>query len=341
MELDSDQTDVGTVRISELAGREGSRGGYRVSVADTGQSIRLAELSAATGLRARSLRPIGLAAEYIKRGPKSYRLGWSARIVKRLANISVAIVTLAFIWPIMVCISLYIRRHSEGPAIFRQVRIKRTRRRKDDVVFFLHPCTKEYRIDRRKKTEKKYDGLERRTNSHTRYYYCRQSKEMKRDRRKDDLGGQPFTFYKFRTMYVDSRERFRELYEYRYTPEEIKSLRFKKDGDPRVPEKLRWLRRTSLDELPNIINVLFGDMSLVGPRPDIPEMVQYYTEWQRAKFDVKPGITGISQIIGRGHLSFQETLKRDVEYVECQSLMLDTKIVFRTIQAVIDGNGAF
>ncbi len=96
---------------------------------------------------------------------------------------------------------------------------------------------------------------------------------MRVERRKTDFLGQPFTFYKFRTMHVDAREQFPELYAYNYTTDELKHLKFKSENDPRVPRWAKWLRKSSLDELPNFINVFFGDMSVVGPRPDIPEMV--------------------------------------------------------------------
>ncbi len=117
-------------------------------------------------------------------------------------------------------------------------------------------------------------------------------------------------------------------------------MKFKTEKDPRVPRWAIWLRRTSLDELPNLINVLLGDMSLVGPRPDIPEMMIYYTDAQKIKLNVKPGITGLAQVSGRGRLSFQETLKYDIEYVRNRSLLLDLKIIARTILAVFRRDGS-
>ena len=152
--------------------------------------------------------------------------------------------------------------------------------------------------------------------------------------------GCPFTFFKFRTMYVDARERFPELYAYRYTEQEVRTLQFKKEHDPRLTRVGRWLRKSSLDELPNLINVLTGEMTLVGPRPDIPEMSVYYTDEQRAKFMVKPGLTGLAQIRGRGHIRFQRTLAYDLFYVKKQSLGLDFRILLLTAAAVIKCDGA-
>jgi lipopolysaccharide/colanic/teichoic acid biosynthesis glycosyltransferase len=153
--------------------------------------------------------------------------------------------------------------------------------------------------------------------------------------------GEPFTFYKFRTMHVDARDLYPELYAYVYTPEELKTMTFKLVDDPRLTRFGERLRETSLDELPNFINVLKGDMSLVGPRPDIPEMVKYYKDWQKAKFTVKPGITGSAQTNGRGLLTFQETLCYDVQYVQERSFGKDLWILARTIVITLRRIGAF
>jgi lipopolysaccharide/colanic/teichoic acid biosynthesis glycosyltransferase len=147
--------------------------------------------------------------------------------------------------------------------------------------------------------------------------------------------------WKFRTMYIDARERWPELYEYDYTPEEIRTMRFKLIEDPRLTGMGEFLRRYTLDELPNFLNVLIGNMTLIGPRPDIPEMMRYYEPWQREKFTVKPGLTGMAQCDGRGLLTFQETLARDVYYVKNQSLKLDLKILLVTIRHLVSRKGAF
>ena len=154
------------------------------------------------------------------------------------------------------------------------------------------------------------------------------------------MGGGTFRFAKFRTMYVDARERFPELYAYQYTSADIRSMKFKLPQDPRLTRVGRWLRRTSLDELPNLFNVLRGDMTLVGPRPEIPEMTDYYEPHQLAKFSVKPGLTGLAQTRGRNILTFQQTLSADLEYVRTRSLALDIRILFRTVWTVAVQFGA-
>jgi lipopolysaccharide/colanic/teichoic acid biosynthesis glycosyltransferase len=175
----------------------------------------------------------------------------------------------------------------------------------------------------------------------------RQRRVSQQRRRRTDAGDRnghgvsTFEFVKFRTMYVDARERFPELYRYQYTPEEIETLVFKIADDPRLTRIGRWLRRTSLDELPNFINVLKGDMSLVGPRPDIPEMMPYYARWQRLKFTVKPGITGYAQTNGRALLPFQKTLYEDVRYVVERSFLNDLWIMARTAWVSAKRIGAF
>jgi lipopolysaccharide/colanic/teichoic acid biosynthesis glycosyltransferase len=153
--------------------------------------------------------------------------------------------------------------------------------------------------------------------------------------------GRLFRFWKFRTLYVDARARFPELYSYTYTEEEIQRLRFKHEQDPRVTRVGRWLRKSTLDELPNFWNVLKGDVALVGPRPEIPEMVPNYSSEQLIKFSVKPGITGLAQTNGRGNLAFQQTIAYDVEYVKHKSLWLDMKLIAKTITLLARLDGAF
>lgn len=155
------------------------------------------------------------------------------------------------------------------------------------------------------------------------------------------LGGVPFTFVKFRTLYADARERFPELYAYRYSDAELRDLKFKVTDDPRVTPQGRWMRRSTLDELPNFWNVLRGDMALVGPRPEIPEMLPYYHGDMLRKFSVRPGITGLAQISGRGRLGFYETVDLDVEYVRTRSWRLDLKILLLTAYKILTRDGAF
>jgi lipopolysaccharide/colanic/teichoic acid biosynthesis glycosyltransferase len=154
------------------------------------------------------------------------------------------------------------------------------------------------------------------------------------------VGGKPFWFYKFRTMYVDARERFPEFYDYRYASEEVDTLYFKLAEDPRLTRFGRLLRRTSLDELPNLINVIRGDITLVGPRPEIIDMVPNYRPEQLVKFSVKPGLTGLAQVSGRNVLSFQETIAYDVDYARRRSLRRDVTILLRTPIVVLKMFGA-
>jgi lipopolysaccharide/colanic/teichoic acid biosynthesis glycosyltransferase len=112
-------------------------------------------------------------------------------------------------------------------------------------------------------------------------------------------------------------------------------------ADPRITLIGRFLRKTSLDELPQLFNVMRGEMSMVGPRPEMPFIVEQYEEWQRRRLDVKPGITGLWQIVGRKNLPLALNMEYDFFYIKNQSLLLDVVILLRTIPAVIFGRGAF
>ena len=150
-----------------------------------------------------------------------------------------------------------------------------------------------------------------------------------------------FRFVKFRTLYADARLRFPGLYAYKYSPEELATLKFKIVHDPRVTPQGEWMRKSTLDELPNFWNVLTGEMALVGPRPEIPEMLPYYTGEMRKKFSVRPGVTGLAQISGRGRLGFYETVDLDLEYVRTRSLTMDTKVLALTAFKMVTRDGAF
>ena len=150
-------------------------------------------------------------------------------------------------------------------------------------------------------------------------------------------GGKPFVFYKFRSM-VDGAHESRNFLLHL---NEAEGPVFKIADDPRVTLIGRFLRRTSIDELPQILNVLRGDMSLVGPRPPIPEEVEKYEPWQRRRLDVKPGITCLWQISGRSKLGFDEWMRLDIQYIQHQSFLLDLKILLRTIPAVLSRDGAY
>jgi lipopolysaccharide/colanic/teichoic acid biosynthesis glycosyltransferase len=151
--------------------------------------------------------------------------------------------------------------------------------------------------------------------------------------------GRPFKFVKFRTMYADARQRFPELYAYKY--DDVDKIAFKVRDDPRRTPLGRLLRRTTIDELPNFWNVLTGDMALVGPRPEILEMLPYYKGDDLLKFKVKPGVTGLAQTYSRGNLMFRETVDLDVKYVRERSLVLDVSILLRTLLMVVASRGAF
>lgn len=150
-----------------------------------------------------------------------------------------------------------------------------------------------------------------------------------------------FTFYKFRTMWEDSYRKFPELYRYSFTEDEVEYIKFKIAKDPRITKAGTYLRKISLDELPNLINVVKGDMNLVGPRPEIPEMIKYYKPEQMKKFSIKPGITGLAQTNGRGNLTFQKTIEYDLTYVNNRNVILDFNIFVKTSLVVIKSIGAF
>ena len=150
-------------------------------------------------------------------------------------------------------------------------------------------------------------------------------------------GGRPFTFWKFRGMLVDARRRFPDLYDYRFSAQQIATLRFHPEDDPRVTRVGRFLRRTSLDELPNLINVVLGDMSLVGPRPEIPELIPYYGDAADEILSVRPGITSLAKLVGRDDITFEETLALDRRYIGERSLALDFKLLFGTAVLVLTG----
>lgn len=162
------------------------------------------------------------------------------------------------------------------------------------------------------------------------------------------MDGRRFLCYKFRTMTVDADENIhREAY--------VKNIEGRHDAnsgdddspvfgkvkdDPRITRVGRVLRQTSLDELPQFLNVFRGEMSVVGPRPPIPYEVEEYLPWHRKRLDMKPGITGLWQVSGRNRLTFDEMVRVDIYYIENWSLLLDLKIIFLTLPAMINGDGA-
>ena len=149
--------------------------------------------------------------------------------------------------------------------------------------------------------------------------------------------GRVFHFYKFRSMFAGADERKKEV----EALNEQDGPVFKVRSDPRVTNVGRFLRRSSLDEIPQIFNVVKGEMSIVGPRPPLPSEVESYQPWHRRRLDVTPGITCLWQISGRSHLSFNEWMRLDIEYLKNRSMKTDLLIFFKTIPAVIARKGAY
>lgn len=160
--------------------------------------------------------------------------------------------------------------------------------------------------------------------------------------------GRQFTMFKFRSMYMDSdtsrhQVHVARLIQENLTPEQItgdKDGSLKMDDDPRITRFGKIIRKTSLDELPQLLNVLRGEMSLVGPRPPLLYEVALYQDWHKRRFEVPPGITGLWQVKGRNRVSFDEMVRMDLEYIEHQSLWLDIKLLVQTPAAVLNARGA-
>lgn len=150
------------------------------------------------------------------------------------------------------------------------------------------------------------------------------------------LNGRQFSLYKFRSMVVNAEMKKRELEKMN----EMDGPVFKIRRDPRITKIGRFIRRTSIDELPQLFNVLKGDMSLVGPRPPLPVEVDLYQLWQRRRLSLKPGVTCIWQVSGRNKIKFERWMEMDLEYIDNWSLWLDFKILFKTIFVVLTGYGA-
>ena len=150
--------------------------------------------------------------------------------------------------------------------------------------------------------------------------------------------GRHFSMLKFRSMYVDAEQRLQVLLAQNRHRE---GVTFKMENDPRITRVGKWLRRFSLDELPQLINVLQGDMSLVGPRPPVPREVAVYSPVERRRLMTIPGLTCLWQIRGRAEIDFSRQVQLDVQYIESQSFCGDLKILLRTIPAVLSGRGAY
>jgi lipopolysaccharide/colanic/teichoic acid biosynthesis glycosyltransferase len=234
--------------------------------------------------------------------------GWLAETIYRGFEVAVASIGLIIGLPLLLIAAVLIRYDSPGPALFFHKRPARSimvrgRDLKDRAD--LQPPPGGYELDA--------------------LYYVPSY----------------FTLMKLRTMYHDARTRFPQFYAYEFAPGEFRFQYPTHRNDPRVTRVGRVLRKLSVDELPNLWSVLVGDMRLVGPRPEAPEVLQYYTPQEMYKFVCKPGITGLAQINGRGFLNWGETLAWDLEYVRTRSVTLDLKIILVTLKHVISGTGAF
>ena len=154
--------------------------------------------------------------------------------------------------------------------------------------------------------------------------------------RRVGYNGRPFTCLKFRTMVENAEEIKKDL----WSLNQMDGPTFKIRHDPRVTKLGRFLRRTSIDELPQLVNVLRGDMSLVGPRPPVPGEVEQYKLQDRRRLSMKPGLTCLWQVSGRNAISFEKWMELDKDYIDRWSLWLDVQILAKTIPAVLKGSGA-
>lgn len=146
----------------------------------------------------------------------------------------------------------------------------------------------------------------------------------------------PFRMYKFRSMYADADERLAELLD----KNEVEGAMFKMKDDPRVTRIGRFIRRHSIDEFPQFVNVLLGQMSLVGPRPPLPREIPEYSERDFRRLTVKPGLTGPWQVSGRSDLSFSEMVDLDLDYIERRGFLYDLSLIAKTVRVVLTGEGA-
>jgi lipopolysaccharide/colanic/teichoic acid biosynthesis glycosyltransferase len=238
-------------------------------------------------------------------------VGSSNRLLEalyRVFEILVAVIGLIAGLPVMLLEAVLIRWDSPGPALFLHTRPGRST--------MLRGCELEGRSD----LKPPLGGYEP-----DRLYYVPSY----------------FRLAKFRTMYSDARSRYAEFYAYNFAPGEFRQQYGTHQNDPRVTRVGRILRKLSIDELPNLWSVLVGDLRLVGPRPEAPEVLRYYTPDEMYKFARKPGITGYAQVNGRGLLTWGETLAWDLKYIRERSVWLDLKILLLTLKSVIMRGGAF
>ena len=222
-------------------------------------------------------------------------------VAKRIMDLAIVVLSMVFLLPLMAFIAILIKWDSPGPAIFRQERITARRRVRNGQVYWEET---------------------------------------------------PFTIFKFRTMRTDAKSTIHRQFIEAYIASDDKRMaelqsvqqaedaKYKLVKDPRVTRVGSFLRKTSLDALPQFLNVLLGNMSLVGPRPPIPYEVERYLYHHHDRLRTVPGITGWWQVKGRSATSFEEMVRMDVDYIRRQSLWLDIKIIIMTVTAVVNGKGA-
>lgn len=149
--------------------------------------------------------------------------------------------------------------------------------------------------------------------------------------------GKKFRMYKFRSMCVDADKKLKDL----LAKNEVEGAMFKMKDDPRITRVGKWIRKTSVDELPQLWNVLHGDMALVGPRPPLPRETATYSEYDKQRLYVQPGCTGLWQVSGRNDVGFHEMVALDIQYIKTRNLWVDVKIMFKTVGIMIHPNGAY
>ena len=145
----------------------------------------------------------------------------------------------------------------------------------------------------------------------------------------------PFQMYKFRSMVIGAEEKLKELLDLN----EVSGAMFKLQDDPRITKIGKFIRKTSIDELPQLWNVLKGEMSLVGPRPPIPQEVEEYSSFDKQRLLIIPGCTGLWQVSGRNNLGFHQMVQLDIEYIQNRSILKDFIIIIKTIVQMVSGNG--
>jgi lipopolysaccharide/colanic/teichoic acid biosynthesis glycosyltransferase len=240
--------------------------------------------------------------QWLQREPLSDGISRITRyyFFKRVFDITFTLCALFLVLPLMLIVALLIRLDSPGPAIFRQERVGAIRELRNGRTVWVI---------------------------------------------------RTFSFYKFRTMRTDIDAQLHQQYMEAYIsgdeskmselqPDKKSAKSYKLNGDPRITRMGKMLRRLSLDELPQLYNIIKGDMSLVGPRPPIPYEVEKYEHRHLHRLAALPGLTGLWQVSGRCETTFEEMVHLDLEYIEKQSIWLDLKILLKTVPAVITAKGA-